>query len=71
MGGGGKAEKCMFSERPDLSAGDLYSGVSGRLGGEVVRGAVQDNGSAQDILYGEPIGQERQKSPFSHAEYRR
>ncbi len=34
------------------AAGYLFTGISGRLGGKVVRHAVDDDGPADDLRYG-------------------
>ena len=43
------------------AAGDLRTGVSGRLGVEVVGAAVNDYRTAQHFLHGEPVRKHRQK----------
>ena len=49
------------SERMDHAAGDLLTGISGRLGAEIVRLAMDDHGAADHIGHAEPVGQNGQK----------
>ena len=43
----------------DHAAGDLRTGITGRLGRKIIRLAVKDDRSANDLLYGKPVGQKQ------------
>lgn len=44
-----------LSRSPDNAAGDLCSGISCRLGGEIIRLAVDDDGAPQDLVNGKAL----------------
>ena len=45
----------MRSAAANLSAGDLGACVAGRLGSEIIRSAVDDHGTADDVLHAEAV----------------
>ena len=63
----------LFSSPPshNLPAGDLFAGIPGGLGGEIVGGSVEDHASPHDVADREPIGDEGTEGVSVDAEQRR